>query len=113
MKHEAIESLKNFAEHIEKIWNDPAFQAELKRKAAQWEQEIADAKYTLQPLIKVGDLIRVQDCHHSQPCTYEVSSIESNGPVSQPGHFAHNWVDIIAVYRFDDIAYMYNLIWRK
>lgn len=69
--------------------------------------------FTLLSLLREGDLIMVQDCHHLEPHTYEVSRIDSQGPVSQPACFHHWWDDIIAVYRLTKSGKNYKCIWRK
>jgi hypothetical protein len=52
-------------------------------------------------VIKVGDIVRVQDCHHLEPHFYEVSRVVADGVVSQPACFHHHFNEITAIYRHD------------
>lgn len=58
-------------------------------------------KPTIENIVKVGDIVRVEDIHSDAPHFYEVSRIEKNGVVSQPASFKHWFIDITAVYRYD------------
>ena len=63
------------------------------------------------PFVMVGDIIKVQSCHDTAPCCYEVSSIENGEYVSQPAHFKHRRADILAVYRFN--GQDYKCVWKR
>lgn len=55
--------------------------------------------------LKIGDLVKVQDCHHAEPHVYEVAEICLGGFVSQPAAFFHRTNEIVAVYRFNGNDY--------
>jgi hypothetical protein len=57
-------------------------------------------------ICKIGDIVRVKDCHHAEPHFYEVSYIKTDYSgnayaVSQPADFSHRFEDVTAIYRYD------------
>lgn len=58
-------------------------------------------KTPIENIVKVGDIVRVEDLHSDKPNFYEVSRIEKNCVVSQPASFKHWFKNITAVYRYD------------
>ena len=62
------------------------------------------------PKIKIGDIVRVEDCHHAEPHYYEVSDIRGDGVVSQPADYRHRWNAITAVYRLKGNDFV--MIWE-
>lgn len=65
----------------------------------------------MKDLIKVGDIVRVEDIHHTKPHYYEVYRIEQNCVVSQPAGFKHWFKDITAIYRLT--GKHFNCIWEE
>lgn len=67
-------------------------------------------------ICKIGDIVRVQDCHHAEPHFYEVSSFKTDHlgnsyAVSQPADYSHSVDDITAIYRYNGKDL--KCIWEK
>lgn len=63
------------------------------------------------PRVQLGDIVRINSVHSNRLNCYEVSSIESNGVVSQPAGFRHCYNEIIAIYRFDGTDF--KCVWER
>ena len=61
--------------------------------------------------IKIGDIVRVEDCHHAEPRFYEVSIVEEYAVISQPAYFSHRKSEITAIYRNNGKDFV--CIWRR
>lgn len=104
--------LNAFIEKLNKTMHDPEVQERIRRAIEKDQAMKSKTKRDLRSIVKAGDLILVQDCHHLEPHTYEVSRIDDNGPVSQPADFYHWWHEINAVYRLSKSGKTYRCIWR-
>ena len=78
-----------------------------------FKQAMAEVKKDtmLKHVIRVGDIVRVEDCHHMEPHFYEVNRVVSDGVVSQPACFHHNFNEITAIYRYDGRDF--KCIWQR
>lgn len=63
------------------------------------------------PRVQLGDIVRINSVHSDKLNCYEVSSVESDGVVSQPAGFHHRYDEIIAIYRFDGTDF--RCIWES
>lgn len=63
------------------------------------------------PKIRVGDIVRIKSCHTTELKCYEVDSIQTDGVVSQPAGFHHDFNEIIAIYRF--YGKDFKCIWER
>ncbi len=65
----------------------------------------------MKDLVKIGDIVRVEDIHHTKQYYYEVDEVHSNSIISQPAQFRHRFDDITAIYRL--IGKDFKCIWEK
>ncbi len=56
---------------------------------------------TIGNIVKVGDIVRVEDIHHDAPHFYEVARKHFDGVISQPASFKHTFDEITAIYRYN------------
>ena len=113
-KHIGDALTKSFAEMsatYKRIMDDPDFQRQIEEERAKIEAEKIKCKDTLIKIVRINDLVRVQDYHHLQPNCYQVDRIDERGVVSQPACYSHWWHEIIGVYRYDGTDY--KCIWEK
>lgn len=106
-------AFKRHFDECQKLASDPEYQKQQAEELKKWEAAVLELELKLKGVVKEGDLIVEHSCHSLEPHTYEVSRIDSRGPVSQPACFLHRWVDIIAVYRLTKSGKNYKCIWRK